>query len=125
MILVDFCGNIPWFWLIFCNPDPFHEMDPDWLTEMNFLNSYDIDVGPSCSPFPSPEITSSFGKRLAGNLQRTAVALDRIQSDIGKGCRKKKGLFLVARPLRPLAPPPFRLNGHRNFFPYIKKVIFS
>ena len=27
MILVDFCGNSPWFWLIFCfpDPDPFHE----------------------------------------------------------------------------------------------------
>ena len=25
MILVDFCGNFPWFWLIFCYPDPFHE----------------------------------------------------------------------------------------------------
>ena len=32
----------------------------------------------------------------------------------------KKVLSLVARPLRPLAPPP-RLSGHRNFFPYIKK----
>ena len=33
--------------------------------------------------------------------------------------------FLRARPLRPLAPhrPP-RLSGHRNFFPYIKKVVF-
>ena len=36
----------------------------------------------------------------------------------------KKVLFLVARPLRPSAPPP-RLSGHRNFFPYIKKVLFS
>ena len=36
----------------------------------------------------------------------------------GKGSRKKV-LFLVARPLRPLAPPPW-LSGHRNFFPYIK-----
>ena len=22
VILVDFCGNFPWFWLIFCHPDP-------------------------------------------------------------------------------------------------------
>ena len=28
MILVDFCGNFPWFWLIFCYPDP-DETDPD------------------------------------------------------------------------------------------------
>ena len=39
-----------------------------------------------------------------------------------KGSRKKSSL-LVARPLRPLAPPP-RLNGHRNFFPCIKKKYF-
>ena len=24
MILVDICGNFPWFWLIFGYPDPFH-----------------------------------------------------------------------------------------------------
>ena len=24
----DFCGNFPWFWLIFCYPDPFHESYP-------------------------------------------------------------------------------------------------
>ena len=24
MIFVDFCWNFPWFWLIFCYPDPFH-----------------------------------------------------------------------------------------------------
>ena len=29
MILVDFCGNFPLFMLIFCYPDPFHEMDPN------------------------------------------------------------------------------------------------
>ena len=32
-ILVEFCENFPWFWLIFCYPDlfqdPFHETDPD------------------------------------------------------------------------------------------------
>ena len=40
---------------------------------------------------------------------------------------QKKVLFLVARPLRPLAaPPPSRHSGHRYFFPYIeKKVLFS
>ena len=41
-------------------------------------------LGPSFSPFQSPESTRSFGKKIAVNLQRTAVALDRIQSDIGK-----------------------------------------
>ena len=40
-----------------------------------------------------------------------------------KGSRKKRVLLLVARPLRPLAPPP-RLSGQRNFFPYIKDSIF-
>ena len=33
MILVNFCGNFPSFWLIFGYPDPFpdpfHETDPD------------------------------------------------------------------------------------------------
>ena len=24
MIFVDFCWNFPWFWLIFCYPDPFY-----------------------------------------------------------------------------------------------------
>ena len=31
VILVDFCGNFPLFWLIFCNPDPAdqNETNPD------------------------------------------------------------------------------------------------
>ena len=29
MILVDFGGKFPCFWLTFCYPDPFHEIDPD------------------------------------------------------------------------------------------------
>ena len=29
VILVDFWGNIPRFWLFFCYPDPFHETDLD------------------------------------------------------------------------------------------------
>ena len=43
MIFVDFCWNFPWFWLIFCYPDPDpadqNETDPNghWLelTESN------------------------------------------------------------------------------------------
>ena len=27
VILVDFSGNFPWFLLIICYPDPFHETD--------------------------------------------------------------------------------------------------
>ena len=38
------------------------------------------------------------------------------------GKPQKKVIFLIARPLRPLAPTP--LSGHRNFFPYIKKKFF-
>ena len=30
----------------------------------------------------------------------------------------------MARPLRPLAPPPLALSGYRNFFPDIKKMFF-
>ena len=36
----------------------------------------------------------------------------------------KKNLFLVARPLRPLAPPPLGLVAIGTFFPYIKKSSF-
>ena len=31
VILVDFCGNFPWFWLIFCYMDPKH-----WLLTSNY-----------------------------------------------------------------------------------------
>lgn len=45
-----------------------------------FLESSDDSAG---SVFSSPLETSTLGKRIAANLERTAQALDRIQCDIG------------------------------------------
>ena len=37
MIWVDFCGNFPWFWLIFFSRIRFNESDPD-PTDQNKTN---------------------------------------------------------------------------------------
>ena len=35
----DFCGNFPWFWLIFCYPDPIHETDTAGQNETDLNRS--------------------------------------------------------------------------------------
>ena len=39
MILVDFCGSFPWFWLSFCNPE--NETDPNQKHSLFFLQRFD------------------------------------------------------------------------------------
>ena len=74
--------------------------------------------------FLRPVFHSFAHKVKKGRRVKNTCIFAQKKQPIAKGSLKKKVIFLVARPLRPLAPPPLRLCGHRNIFPYIKKSYF-